>query len=58
MYWLDAMSGDITLQVDPAHRMREVMLKSTSGDINVACSAERMEFQSMSGDVSFPRRLS
>lgn len=29
------------------------MLKSTSGDINVACSAERMEFQSMSGDVTF-----
>lgn len=50
---LDTMSGDITLQVDPARRMREVMLKSTSGDINVTCSAERMEFQSMSGDVTF-----
>lgn len=50
---MDAMSGDITLQTDPTVPLREVNLKSTSGDIRVGCSAERVELQSMSGDVSY-----
>ena len=50
---MDAMSGDITLQTDLTVPLREVNLKSTSGDIRVGCSAERVELQSMSGDVSY-----
>lgn len=50
---MDAMSGDITLQMDPAVPLGEAILKSTSGDIRVGCSAERVELQSMSGDVSY-----
>ncbi len=50
---VDAMSGDITLQLDPDCVLEEAVLKSASGDIRVSCSAARMEMQSMSGDVSY-----